>query len=133
MNNSLVSKIRKVPLIYIWATIIGLFVLATGLLSSRFFSNIAREDEIDRITKQSMLIASVVSPEDIAQYHADYSDTLNPEYNKLRNYFLGFCSQMPDARYIYLFGQKQNKIFFYLDTEFDHNKLAAKRSACCSR
>ncbi len=128
MDNSLVSKIRKVPLIYIWATIIGLFVLATGLLSSRFFSNIAREDEIDRITEQSKLIASVVDPEEVAQYHADYSDTLNPGYNKLRDYFLGFCSQMQDVRYIYLFGQKQNKIFFYLDTEVDRHKLGAKRN-----
>jgi PAS domain S-box-containing protein len=121
------SRIRKVPIIYVWATIIALFVLFTGLMSSRFFTNIAKEDEIEKIRKQGELIASVVKPEDLGQFKADSSDILNPKYNELKSYFVGFCTRMNDIRYIYLFGKQQNKIFFYLDTEAERYKSGAKR------
>lgn len=127
MKKSLIYRIQKFPIIYVWTIIIGLFVLVAGLMSSRFFADISQEDETERVSKQALLIASVVQAEDIAQFKADYSDTLNPEYIRLEKNFTSFCNRMPDIRYIYLFGQRNDHVFFYLDTESDRNKPKALR------
>jgi len=127
MNKSLVSRIGKLPIIYVWATIIALFVLFTGLMSSRFFTNIAKEDEIEKITRQVEIIASVVNPDDLVQFKADSSDILKPRYIQLKSFFVGFCARMNDIRYIYLFGKQKNNVFFYLDTEAERYKTEAKR------
>jgi len=129
MIKSLVDKIHKIPIIYIWAFIIGLFILVAGVISSRFFSDLTEAEESNRISEQASLIASVVHVDDLTSLNVSNSDTSNECYLRIKHQFIDFCNQIPSIRYIYLFGKNnKNEIFFYLDTESDKNRLLSKRN-----
>ncbi len=121
------EKLQKAPIIYIWAFVIGLFVLSLGLLSSRFFTNITKEDEIDHLNRQALLISSVVKPEIIESFIESPNDTVNPEFIKLKTTLESFCSQLNSIRYIYILNKKEDKLFFIMDTESEENRKKSVR------
>ncbi len=123
-----ILKIQKMPIIFIWALTIILFVLTTGFLSSKYFNNLAKEDETNNLIKQSLLISSVVKTDELASLNGEIADTLNPNYGKIKSQFESFCNQLSSIRYIYLVGKKKDKLFFYVDSESEQNKLKSIRS-----
>lgn len=127
MLKSRLEQIQKAPIIYIWAFIIGIFVLTLGILSSNFFNNVTKEDEIDHLYRQAKLVSSVVKSDRIASLTAEMQDTINPEYIKLKSELEDFCNNLSSIRYIYILGKGQNQLFFYLDTESDTNRTLSKR------
>ncbi len=117
-----IDKFQKAPVIYIWAFIIGLFVLTMGVLSSRFFSNITQEDEIIHLTNQAQLISSIIYPEQIEPVALNPKDTANPDFVKLKVALERFCNQLNSIRYIYILQKKEDKLSFIIDTESDENR-----------
>lgn len=127
MIKTQILKIQKTPIIFIWALTIILFVLTTGFLSSRYFNNLAKEDETNNLIRQSSLISSIVKADELATLNGNISDTLNPNYQKIKNQFESFCNNLSSIRYIYIIGKKNNNLFFYMDSESEKNKAKSIR------
>jgi PAS domain S-box-containing protein len=127
MANSYLAKIKRVPIIYIWAIIIGVFILAMGFFSSNLFTKLAYEDEKLKLSEEIAIVKAVINPTELINFAGNQTDTSNVSFKFLQQHLIGFCNSTKHIRYIYLLGKKDQKLFFYIDTESDINKKTAKR------
>ncbi|MEI6346547.1 MAG: response regulator [Bacteroidota bacterium] len=127
MANAYLAKVKRVPIIYIWALIIGAFILAMGFFSSNLFTKLAYEDEKLKLSEEIAIVKAVINPTELKSFAGNQMDTSNVSFKLLQQHLIGFCNSTQHIRYIYLLGKKNQKLFFYIDTESDINKKTAKR------
>ena len=108
---------------YRWFLFTGiLIILLCGfVMFSITGKNVGSVLKIDQI-QLSQVISSFLRPSYIENLTATSKDYSNEYYNQLKDRFIWIQNHHPDIRYIYLIGKKDNKYFFYLDSEADRFK-----------
>jgi hypothetical protein len=62
-------------------------------------------------------IAQLIAIKDIQGLSASERDLENPAYSQIKDRFIALRDVNPDTRFIYLSGEKNGKVFFYVDSE----------------
>ena len=105
---------------YRWILFTGIIILL--FLGFIVFSitgkNIGTDVKINQI-RLSQVISSILRPGYIEHLTATPNDATNEYYLRLKDRFIWIQNHHPDIRYIYLIGKKDNKYFFFLDSEAD--------------
>lgn len=94
-------------------------VFLIGALAT-FFSFLNEKKAIENsILIRTNTIAQLLDVEKIKNLKGDDTDLYNPDYLDLKNRLQNTMQYNTDARFIYLMGQKDNQIFFFVDSEPD--------------
>lgn len=80
-------------------------------------ANNARKDLYSDLSRHARIAASTINTNLLQSLDGNISDTSKLEYHKIKNQFNKIVHVIPDARFVYLLGQKNTDIFFFTDSE----------------
>ncbi|EKE15680.1 MAG: hypothetical protein ACD_11C00115G0020 [uncultured bacterium] len=93
--------------------IVGIMGVAYSAYLCFSIHNAGKESLLTRVNT----ISQFITAEYIALLNGSEEDLNNPAYMKLKNRFMSVRSVNSDVRFIYLIGMKNEKAFFYIDSE----------------
>lgn len=115
MSSKLSSSIFKLE--WYWHAIFSFFVIGLSLVIS-FFSGINIDtQERKELSLLGKIISMTVKEEAINSFKGNSEDFNNPYYNLIKERFTAIGDINEHVRYIYIFGKKNDDLFFYLDSE----------------
>lgn len=101
----------------------GVYLLATlvffsiGWYSTDVIVRLRDQQERATVTTLVMTVASNISSRHVAALSGSANDLTTPAYHELRDSLLHIKSVNAQVRYVYLFGQQNNKVVFLVDAE----------------
>src|SRR5438046_144756 len=95
------------------AAIILLIGMVTTILSVRYTDRSVRGSLLSR----AETIAAGIHVDEIKNLFGSPQDINRIDYNKIKQSMINIVSKNPDARFVYLMGFRDNKLFFYADSE----------------
>jgi len=97
-------------------------VLFIGWIASGVFGqDRAVEESNDRLNRVKVA-AAMIDPDDIRALSGTSADVQNSHYQHILGQFLNILQDAPDTIYVYLFGQKNGKNIFLVDSELSSRK-----------
>ncbi|HWH16332.1 MAG TPA: HAMP domain-containing sensor histidine kinase [Candidatus Paceibacterota bacterium] len=109
---------RKPKGINLGALLLATFVLAIGGLSASYVYKKVDEAGRSHILERTATIAVAVPQEDLALVAGTEEDLGTLPYESLKEYLARMRSVNPDARFLYLIGQRSTgELFFFADSE----------------
>ena len=112
------------PKISIKTKMAGIYTVLTILcLMFIGFEIVITKGELERDFLQSSVIAaSSLTQHDLETFTGSLSDTALVDYSRLKNKLAAISKAIPSCRFVYLMGEKNNNIFFYVDSEPANSK-----------
>lgn len=109
---------RKRKGLNLGAVLLATFVLAIGGLSASYVYTKVDEAGRSHILERAATIAVAVPQEDLALVAGTEEDLGTVPYESLKGYLARMRSVNPDARFLYLIGQRSTgELFFFADSE----------------
>lgn len=96
---------------------VSLIIVIGGFIASFFVSNKIDERERKTLEIRADNASLVFTPEEIKNLMGDESDLNNAYYFDVKNKLLALRKANPDARFVYLMGERDGKMFFFADSE----------------
>ena len=93
--------------------IVGAMGIAYAVYLGLSVHNMGKESLLARTST----ISQFITAKDIALLHGSEEDLHNPAYMRLKDKLISIRSVNPDIRFVYLAGMKEEKVFFYVDSE----------------
>ncbi|MES2574875.1 MAG: ATP-binding protein [Bacteroidota bacterium] len=98
--------------------ILGVIII---LLSGGFYLHHTwkkfKKNQADEILQISRSIVATLPTEDLKYLEVKINDTVKPKYKNLKNTLYAIINTNPKARFAYLYMQKNNKLYFIVDSE----------------
>lgn len=92
-------------------------ILLLGTLYLYYTWTKFKKNQADEILQISRSIVATLPTEDLKYLDVKLNDTLKPKYKNLKSTLYAIISTNPKARFAYLYTQKNNKLYFILDSE----------------
>lgn len=99
------------------AIIAALFVTLLSIVASVWLGVNARENIRQTLSERSQSIAASLGPHDVANLTGTPADENTDDYRDLKATLAAVKKANPDTRSIYLMGQRDGTVFFYVDSE----------------
>ena len=109
------EKIHKTRKYLYYAFIV--LLLAIGAGSSIFVYFEVNKSSRQHIVDRANTIAATVSQEQIAGLAGDASDIGTSQYENIKDVLVSIRSVNHDIRFVYIIGNRDNNLFFYVDSE----------------
>lgn len=117
MNGLNVSKVKVLPLILLFLTVLVIGILYIRSTWLRF-----EKDKSEAVLQIAQSIGVSLPIEDVKKLEASSSDTLKTEYVKIKNILKEIIRVNPNARFAYIYVQKNKKLYFLADSEPENSK-----------
>lgn len=115
MSPKLSSSIFKLE--WYWHAIFSIFIVGLSLTISFFSGMNIDTQERKELSLLGKIISMTVDEKMIASFKGNPEDFNNPYYNSTKERFTTIGDINEHVRYIYIFGRKNDELFFYLDSE----------------
>lgn len=103
---------------YLWVTpFFALIFFMAGLFASYVVYNKYYEDGIESLQSRAQTIADALDEDKIKALQGNESDLENPAYLEIKSKLLKIKIANPDTRFIYIMGERDGELFFYVDSE----------------
>jgi len=99
------------------AIIAALLVTLLSVVTSILLGMTAQDAIHETLSERSQSIAAALGPRDIADLAGTAADEKTETYQDLKTTLAAIKKANPDTRSVYLMGQKNNTVFFYVDSE----------------
>lgn len=98
--------------------IVQFVILAVGLFFGFSLMALERNQINNDLIRFNQGLALSINPNEVKSLSGNETDLEKPEYKKIKNILIEAKSIQTDARFIYMFGKKENgELFFYVDNE----------------
>ncbi|MBF0477939.1 MAG: PAS domain-containing protein [Candidatus Omnitrophica bacterium] len=101
----------------VWFPLGFVMILTLGGLLTYYSGYIKDQESRRHLLDNAEIAASLINPNRIKTLTGTDQDLQNENYNRIREQFLNILTAQPEALYVYLFGKKDGKNIFLLDTE----------------
>src|SRR6185503_11432015 len=99
------------------AIIAVLLVALLSIAGAIWFGLKSRETQSARLSERSQSIAAALDVTQVAKLKGERSDDGTTPYKNLKTTLASVKAVNPDVRTIYLMGERQGNLFFYVDSE----------------
>ena len=97
-------------------------ILVVGIIGTVFAGRYTDTTLRASLLSRTQTIAAGVHGHDLKQLSGSPSDLGTSTYNDIKQEMINIRKANPDARFVYLMGEKSGKLFFYADSEPPESK-----------
>ncbi len=106
-----------------YTTVVMALIIFTGAAGSLFAAINTRSITRNSLMSRATTAAAALNVKDIQKLTGNDTDIQSSTYQDLRHRLTQIRSDNPDIRFVYLLGQRNNKIYFMVDSESEASKL----------
>lgn len=96
---------------------LALVIFALGALSTVYVYALVSSSGKNSLIQRTNTLAQLIEPAEISQLTGTQADLGNPVYLSLKERLQRAALANPDTKFIYITGEKNNSIFFFVDSE----------------
>lgn len=102
--------------------VLFVLVLTVGISVTVYVYLLVKSQNEKFLLQETDTVAQLLDVHTACSLHGDASDLDNPQYITLKEKLQGAVKVNPNIRFIYLLGQKKERIFYYADSEPEDSK-----------
>jgi signal transduction histidine kinase len=116
------SEIKKQnPYDFSYLKIIFALVLVAGIVLSFYVYREVKNNTYKELLRRTSTVAELLDEQSLSFLKGGPDDVSNPEYKALKYKLMKTVNVNPDARFVYLMGQKEDQVYFIADSESENS------------